>query len=86
MWAAYGPGAVGVGWDGAMLGLTLHLRGGSVGDPVAWQELAEGRAFARRSSDAWGAAYRAAGADPETAARGVAATNEFYAPEPGAAS
>ena len=33
MWAEYGPGAVGVGWDGGVLGLALHLRGGSVGDP-----------------------------------------------------
>ena len=28
-WAEYGPGAVGVGWDGAVLGLTLYLRTGS---------------------------------------------------------
>ncbi len=26
-WAEYGPGAVGVGWDGGLLGLVLHLRG-----------------------------------------------------------
>ena len=32
-WAEYGPGAVGVGWDMGLLGLELHLRGGSVGDP-----------------------------------------------------
>jgi uncharacterized protein YndB with AHSA1/START domain len=44
-WSAYGPGAVGVGWDGAVLGLALHLRGESVGDPVAWQLSPEGRDF-----------------------------------------
>jgi len=32
-WAMYGPGAVGVGWEGGLLGLELHLRGGSVGSP-----------------------------------------------------
>ena len=34
MWAQFGPGAVGVGWDGGLLGLSLHLRGGSIGDPI----------------------------------------------------
>ena len=35
MWDQFGPGAVGVGWDGGLLGLSLHLRGGSVGDRAA---------------------------------------------------
>jgi uncharacterized protein YndB with AHSA1/START domain len=81
-WAEYGPGAVGVGWEQGMLGLTLHLEGGSVGDPVAWQESAEGRDFATRSSEGWGEANRAAGADPAVAARAVANTTAFYAPDP----
>ena len=69
-WGEYGPGAVGVGWDGGLLGLTLHLEGGSVGDHVAWQVSDEGRDFFKRSSAAWGEANRAAGADPEAVARG----------------
>jgi uncharacterized protein YndB with AHSA1/START domain len=81
MWAEYGPGAVGVGWDQGLLGLTLHLRGGSVGDPLAWQLSDEGRAFATQASAAWGAANEAAGADPAAAAKGVANTTVFYAPE-----
>ncbi len=81
-WAEFGPGAVGVGWDGGLLGLTLHLRGGSVADPIAWQLSDEGRAFFTRSSEAWGEANRAAGADPEAAARAVANTTAFYAPDP----
>jgi uncharacterized protein YndB with AHSA1/START domain len=81
-WVEFGPGAVGVGWDGGLLGLTLHLRGGSVDDPVAWQMSAEGREFATRCSDAWGEANRAAGADPAVATRGVANTTAFYAPDP----
>jgi len=81
-WAEYGPGAVGVGWEMGLLGLTLHLEGGSVGDPIAWQLAEEGRDFATRSSEAWGAANIAAGADPAAAARSVAGTTAFYAPPP----
>jgi len=84
MWAEYGPGAVGVGWDGAVLGLALHLEGGTVGDPIAWQLSDEGRAFATRNSEQWGEAYRAAGGDPDAVARAVANTTAFYAPEPSA--
>jgi uncharacterized protein YndB with AHSA1/START domain len=83
-WSTYGPGAVGVGWDGGLLGLVLHLRGGSVGDPIAWQLSDDGRSFSRRSSDAWGEASRVAGMDPEAIAIAVANTTAFYAPESGA--
>jgi uncharacterized protein YndB with AHSA1/START domain len=84
-WDEYGPGAVGVGWEGGLLGLTLHLRGGSVGDPIAWQVSAEGRDFLTQSSDAWGEANKASGADPAAVARAVANTTAFYAPDPDAA-
>jgi uncharacterized protein YndB with AHSA1/START domain len=84
MWGEYGPGAVGVGWDGGLLGLELHLRGGSISDPEAWQASAEGRDFYGQSSKAWGEASRAAGVDDETVARNVAATTAFYAPPEGA--
>jgi hypothetical protein len=71
---------VGVGWEGGLLGLALHLRGGVLDDPIAWQLSAEGRDFATRGSQAWGAAQIAAGGDPEVAARGVTNTTAFYAP------
>ena len=88
MWDQYGPGAVGVGWDRGLLGLALHLRGGSVGDPIAWQVSAEGLDFATRSSEALGRGEPAAGADPEAVARSVANTTAFYTtgPEPAAAT
>lgn len=86
MWGEYGPGAVGVGWDQGLLGLALHLRGDSVGDPTAWQLSAEGREFATRSSVAWGAANEAAGTDPAAAARAVANTTAFYTTDPTAPS
>ncbi len=85
-WTEYGPGAVGVGWDQGLLGLSLYLRTGeTVGDPEAWQLSGEGREFAARSSAAWGAANEAAGADPAMVARNVASTTAFYAPDPDAA-
>jgi uncharacterized protein YndB with AHSA1/START domain len=84
MWDQFGPGAVGVGWEGGVLGLALHLRGGSVDDPIAWQMSAEGREFNTRSSVAWGVANEASGADPAAAARAVANSTAFYAPDPDA--
>ena len=81
-WAQFGPGAVGVGWEGGLLGLELHLRGGSVGDPIAWQLSDEGRSFNTRASEAWGAANVASGADPALAAEGVANTTSFYTFDP----
>ena len=86
MWAQFGPGAVGIGWDQGLLGLSLHLRGGSVDDREAWPLSPEGREFSTRSSEAWGEANRAAGADPEAVARGVANSTAFYAPDPDAVS
>jgi uncharacterized protein YndB with AHSA1/START domain len=80
MWAQYGPGAVGVGWDGAVLGLTLHLRGKSIDDPNAWMVSEEARRFYTLSSQKWGDANVAAGTDPEVAATMVKNSTEFYAP------
>jgi uncharacterized protein YndB with AHSA1/START domain len=82
-WDEFGPGAVGVGWDGALLGLSLHLStGGSLGDPEAWERSPEARRFMTESSNAWGAANRAAGASAAEAATAVRNTTNFYAPEP----
>jgi uncharacterized protein YndB with AHSA1/START domain len=86
MWSEYGPGAVGAGWDGGVLGLALHLEGGTVGDPIAWQSSDEGRAFFTRASESWGVANAASGADPEVVARGVANTTTFYTVDATAAS
>jgi uncharacterized protein YndB with AHSA1/START domain len=81
-WDQFGPGAVGVGWDGALLGLGLHLRGGSIDDPAAWEKSAEARSFMTASSDAWGAALLAAGGDADEVKTMVANTTAFYVPEP----
>ncbi|WP_234376875.1 SRPBCC family protein [Streptomyces sp. TP-A0356] len=73
-WAEFGPGAVGVGWDLGVLGLSRHLASGESVDraeSMAWLTSEEGRRFVTSSSEAWGAANVAAG-EPEEAARAAA--------------
>jgi uncharacterized protein YndB with AHSA1/START domain len=82
MWGQFGPGAVGVGWDLTLLGLSLYLQGGSVGDPNAWQSTPAARAFMTRSSTLWGDAHLAAGADAAQVEASVHNTTQFYAPDP----
>ncbi len=83
MWDQFGPGSVGVGWDQGLLGLSLYLATGStVEDPIGWQVSPEGIDYATRSSQAWGAANLAAGADPAVVERNIAATTAFYTTVP----
>ena len=87
MWTEYGPGAVGVGWEQG----TAWTRA-APSRRVAWAIRPPGScrprdaSSRRRSSEAWGDANLASGADPETVARGVANTTVFYAPDPEATS
>jgi uncharacterized protein YndB with AHSA1/START domain len=84
-WKRFGPGAVGVGWDLALVGLGKHLESG--GAPVnhdaahAWMGSGEGKAFMRGSAKAWADAHIAAGEDPEVARRMAEQTSAFYAGE-----
>jgi uncharacterized protein YndB with AHSA1/START domain len=82
LFGTFGPGAVGVGWDGGLLGLALHLAGGGAmpEDKEAWAMSDEARAFYIASADAWAAAHEAYGVPAEEAAAAAAATKEFYAP------
>lgn len=69
-WDRYGPGAVGIGWDGALLGLTLYLTTGEGMAPEqaqAWMTSEEGRNFYRLSGEAWYQADVASGTDPAAA-------------------
>lgn len=80
-WELYGPGATGVGWDSGLLGLSLHLRGGSSirpEDAEAWMLSEEGNSFARQAADAWARAQVAAGAEAGAASRSADATFAFY--------
>ncbi|MEU8246883.1 SRPBCC family protein [Nonomuraea sp. NPDC048916] len=82
MWSHYGPGAVGIGWDLTVLGLGLHLAGGTISDPDAWQHSDEARRFMAASGQAWGEAFQAAGVPPEQVATVVENTIAFYIPQP----
>lgn len=82
MWEQFGPGAVGVGWELGLFGLGLHLAGGSIDNPDEWQQSAEAKEFMARSSQAWGAAYQASGAEAAVAESAVKQTTAFYTGEP----
>ena len=86
----FGPGAVGVGWDMTLKGLSDHLSSGAALDPrasAAWMVSEDGRTFMSLSSDRWCEANIAAGEDP-TAARAAAdrTTAAYTAPPPSEAS
>ncbi|MDW5598569.1 SRPBCC domain-containing protein [Conexibacter stalactiti] len=81
-WNQYGPGAVGIGWELGLLGLTLHLRAGAVADVTAegqeWAASEEGRRFMALSGEAWGEAAIAGGEPAEAARAASARTIAFY--------
>lgn len=87
LWARFGPGAVGVGWDLALLGLGWHVDSGAAVDPEAGQGYPltpEGLAFVRTSAAGWADAAIADG-DPEESARaGAENTVGFYTTVPAA--
>jgi uncharacterized protein YndB with AHSA1/START domain len=88
LWAQFGPGAVGVGWDGGVLGLALHIATAAQGPDravvEAWQASDEGREFMRLASERWGEASVAAGTDPEAARAAAARTTDAYTGQPAA--
>jgi uncharacterized protein YndB with AHSA1/START domain len=74
-WAQYGPGAVGVGWDGALAGFAAFIAGEDLHNDDRLMA-----AFMRHSAASWGTAHQAAGATPEAARDATARTSSFYAP------
>lgn len=78
-WATYGPGATGVGWDLAFLGLALHIATGA--DKPAESELEQDeqtREFIAGSSRRWADTSVAAGTAEEAARAAERATTAFY--------
>lgn len=72
---------VGPGWDGALLGLGLFLRGEAVGDPVAAASSPEAQEFSRRSVHAWAEVVReSGGATAEQIAGAVEFSMAQFAP------
>jgi len=80
-WDEFGPGAVGVGWDTALLGLATYLASGTGVDPreaMAWLGSENGREFIRESSDDWCRASIDAGTDAAAARAAAARTTAAY--------
>jgi len=80
-WARFGPGAVGVGWDLALVGLARHMSGGEPIDPeqgVAWVGSDEGREFISLSSEQWCQASITAGTPVTDAQQAAERTVAFY--------
>jgi len=88
LWDRFGPGAVGVGWDLALMGLARHLASRAAVDrseAAAWSASEEGKDFIRRTSEEWGRASIGAGTEESAARAAAARTTAFYCgePEPG---
>jgi uncharacterized protein YndB with AHSA1/START domain len=82
--AGSGAGAlyVGPGWDVALLGLTLWLRGELVEDPAAWEASPEVREVSAGSIEAWIATVTASGtATDDEVAAAIAAARAQFTPE-----
>ena len=80
-WKQFGPGAVGVGWDMALMGLGRHLATGASADPQAamtWLGSPEGKAFVTMSSNDWRRASVAAGTDAAQAHAAAERTTMAY--------
>jgi len=80
-WNQFGPGAVGVGWDLAVMGLGRHLATGASVDHTAaeaWAGSPNGTAFVSQSGEFWRAAHVASGIDPAAAQARSDRTIAFY--------
>jgi uncharacterized protein YndB with AHSA1/START domain len=80
-WRTYGPGAVGVGWELALLGLFAHLRAPQVmelAEGIDKVTSPEGRAFVERSTNGWREADIASGTAESISAERAHATLSFY--------
>jgi uncharacterized protein YndB with AHSA1/START domain len=70
-WAEFGPGAVGIGWEMAFMGMATHLSEGGAAidrqEAAAWPASDDGKRFMTLSNDLWREASIAAGTDEEAA-------------------
>ncbi len=79
-WVQYGPGATGVGWEMGLVGLAMHLAQPDAPKPDAaeFATSPNGKALITSSSEAWGEAAIAGGADPGDARAAANRTTAFY--------
>jgi uncharacterized protein YndB with AHSA1/START domain len=84
-WNEYGPGAVGLGWDLALMGLAMHLSSGRAVDRAeseAWCATDDGKQFLTSCSDAWCTENARAGTDPAAARAAADRTAAAYTAVP----
>ena len=82
-WDEYGPGAVGVGWELAAMGLAIHLAQPTTPKPdeATFATSPDGKAFIAGSSEGWRRAAVASGTDPDAARAAARRTTAFYTGE-----
>lgn len=79
-WDQFGPGAVGVGWDLALLGLATHMATGAsmAVEATDWVETDDAKTFMATSSRLWGEASARAGTPEADARAAEQRTAAFY--------
>ncbi|MES2451969.1 MAG: SRPBCC family protein [Pseudomonadota bacterium] len=80
-WNQFGPGAVGIGWDLAVAGLSRYLATGAATDRAeaeAWMGSPAGKDAMRQSGELWRAAHVASGVDAASAKERSDRTIAFY--------
>jgi uncharacterized protein YndB with AHSA1/START domain len=85
LWGQYGPGAVGVGWDLALMGLGLHIETGEPVDREAGMNFPltpVGLEFVRTAATGWADAAIGDGDDREAAYAAAEQTITFYTVAP----
>ena len=83
-WKQYGPGAVGVGWELGLLGLSLHIESPNAPklDETELSMSPRGKALITGSCEAWGQAAIEAGEVSEKALVAARRTAAFYTGTP----
>lgn len=85
LWAQFGPGAVGLGWDLGLLGLGEHIRTGHAVDPavgIGYPLTSEGRSFVGAAAAGWASAAAADGDDHAAASEAAERSVAFYTTMP----
>src|SRR5262245_36824103 len=85
LWKQFGPGAVGVGWDLALMGLGLHIESGAAVDRRAGAEFPttpDGVEFVRGAAAGWADAAVDNGDEHGPAHEAAARTVAFYTVPP----
>ncbi|WP_396881780.1 SRPBCC family protein [Mycobacterium sp. SMC-4] len=86
MWPQYGPGAVGIGWDLALLGLAIHLETGEAVPAEfreeEWVTTGAGRDYIRSAGEGWYRAQVASGEDTSVARRAADNSIAFFRGDP----